>query len=55
MAAVESLAALPLIWLLWELAAFFVSHPVHDGEPIRPPLSVGDYLWYNPGVLVDGR
>jgi hypothetical protein len=38
-------------WFLWELMSYFVSHPAKDGEPARPPLSVLDTLWYNPGYL----
>ncbi len=40
-------------WLVWELFSQVVSHPIDadTGEPIRPPLSVLDYLFYNPGVL----
>lgn len=43
-----------IMWVTHEIVAFAVAHPVtSDGEPVRPPISVGDYLWYNPGVLYD--
>lgn len=44
------------LWLYWEFVAALVSQPISkDGGPLRPPLSVGDYLWYNPGVLLDDK
>jgi len=45
----ETLGAVMTVWLLWEVASVVVSKPARDGEPIRPPLSVFEYLYYNPG------
>jgi hypothetical protein len=42
---------LVVTWILWELVSQFVSHPVDEDGPIRPPLSILDALWYNPGWL----
>jgi len=40
------------IWVLNEATSQLVAHPVtEEGDPVRPPLSLLDYLWYNPGVL----
>ena len=33
-----------VFWLLWELALIPLSKPVSDGTPVRPPLSVGEWL-----------
>jgi hypothetical protein len=45
--------AVVLTWLLYELLSQLVSHPVDatTNQPVRPPISVTDYLLYNPGVL----
>jgi hypothetical protein len=54
MTAVETLALAASAWLWWEIASFHISKPVKDGEPVRGPLSVYEYLTYNPGLAVDG-
>jgi len=38
-------------WVGWELITLGTSWPVRkDGTPIRPAVSVVEYLYYNPGV-----
>jgi hypothetical protein len=41
------------VWIMYEIASQLVSHPIdaETKEPIRPPISVLDYLLYNPGPI----
>jgi len=48
----EAAVAGLIVWLEVEVASQLVGHPVSaDGEPLRPPISLSDYLLYNPGVV----
>jgi len=53
---IQSAVDLLVVWLIYEVAASLVGHPIdaQTKEPVRPPLSVGDMLWYNPGYLRGG-